>query len=636
VAYLSELDRYLFGEGTHRRAYERLGAHERMEGGIDGTHFAVWAPNARRVSVVGDFCAWDGRKHPMTPLGDSGLHEVFVPGVKRGARYKFEIEASDGALLPLKTDPYAFRCEPPPGNASVVEAESTFVWTDDAWLASRRARQQPRAPIAIYEAHLGSFRRNEDGTSPTYRELAEMLVPYVASLGFTHVELLPVAEHPFYGSWGYQPMGLFAPTCRYGSPDDFRALVDAFHGAGIGVIVDWVPAHFPADPEGLGRFDGTCLYEHEDPRKGVHPDWNTLVYDYDRREVLSYLLSNALFWIERFHVDGLRVDAVASMLYLDYSRREGEWIPNVHGGRENLGAVDFLRRLNELVHAEHEGVLTIAEESTAWPMVSRPSYVGGLGFDYKWNMGWMHDTLRHFSRDPAHRAFHFDELTFSMLYHRSEKYVLPLSHDEVVHGKRSLLGRMPGSNEDKLANLRLLFAYQWAHGGKKLLFMGSELAQWSEWSHDAQLDWALLEHESHRGVSRLVADLNRIYVGEPALHESDVDDDGFRWIDCSDRAQNVLVILRETSHDERHVVVVLNFSGSTREEYRIGVPRTGTYREILNTDGAAYGGCNDGNSGAIATEAVTMHGHAQSLRLRLPRLSAIYLRSERPGESADA
>ncbi len=622
---LGELDRHLLAEGTHLRAYERLGAHPTTVDGVPGTAFAVWAPNARRVSVVGSWNAWDGRAHPMARHGDAGIWERFVPHVAKGAQYKFELEGPDGALLPLKADPFAFRAERSPGTASIVEGLSSYAWGDDAWMARRAERQREDTPLSIYEVHLGSFRRREDGRFLSYLELADELVPYVAELGFTHVELLPVMEHPFYGSWGYQPLGLFAPTSRYGAPDDLRVLIDRFHRAGIGVILDWVPAHFPEDAHGLERFDGTCLYEHLDPRLGRHPDWGTLVYNYDRVEVQGFLIANALYWLREFHVDGLRVDAVASMLYLDYSRRPGEWLPNRHGGRENLGAIAFLRRLNEVVHAELPGVLTIAEESTAWPKVSRPTSEGGLGFDYKWNMGWMHDTLRYLGRDPVHRAHHHDEVTFAMLYHRDERFVLPLSHDEVVHGKRSLLSRMPGDYARKLANLRLLFAYQWAHGGKKLLFMGGELGQEREWNHEFGIDEHLLASAGHRGLRHLVADLNALYVRERAMHVSDVDHGGFEWIECNDRANNVLSIARWGDPGDLPVLVVLNFAGCAHDGYRVGVPWGGVYREVLNTDAAVYGGSNAGNLGAVRAEPVPAHGRAHSIALHLPPLTAIFL-----------
>ncbi|MFO0695235.1 MAG: 1,4-alpha-glucan branching protein GlgB [Polyangiales bacterium] len=619
VQVLGELDRYLLAEGTHLRTYEKLGAHPKVVGGVEGTAFAVWAPNAKRVSVVGDWNGWDGRAHPMRCHGAPGIWELFVPGVGKGAVYKYELEGPDGNLLPLKADPYAFRAEHPPSTASIVEGLSSYTWGDGEWMEARKSRQRHTSPISIYEVHLGSFRRGEGGRYLTYRELAEQLVGYVKWMGFTHVELLPISEHPFAPSWGYQPLGLFAPTSRFGTPDDFRFLVDRFHQEGIGVILDWVPAHFPADEHGLARFDGTCLYEHEDPRQGRHPDWGTLVFNYDRTEVQNFLVANALYWLDQFHIDGLRVDAVASMLYLDYSRQHGEWIPNRYGGHENIGAIAFLRRMNEHVHGEYPDTLTIAEESTAWPMVSRPTYVGGLGFDFKWNMGWMHDTLHYLSRDPVHRSHHHDEITFGMVYHRSEAYVLPLSHDEVVHGKRSLLWRMPGWRGDQFANLRMLFAYQWAYGGKKLLFMGCEFGQDHEWNHEKGIDEWLAEFRPHGGVRQLVRDLNALYVAQPSLHVSDCDHDGFGWIDCHDREHNVIALQRWGNAGDPPVMVVFNFSGNTLHGYRIGVPWGGRWAEVINTDADVYGGGDRGNLGGVYADAVPMHGRDHSVALTIPR-----------------
>ncbi len=622
---LGELDHHLLGEGTHLRSYARLGAHPQVLEGVAGTAFAVWAPSARRVSVVGSFNGWDGRRHLLRP-SSSGVWELFAPGVEAGAMYKFEIVGPRGEPLPLKADPYAFRCEAPPGNASVVHGLREYPWGDAAWMEARGRVPMHRAPFSAYEVHLGSWRRRPDGRFLNYREIAEQLVPYVKYLGFTHVQLLPVSEHPFYGSWGYQPLGLFAPTGRYGSPEDFKAFVEAFHAAGIGVVLDWVPAHFPEDAHGLARFDGTHLYEHADPRQGRHMDWGTLIYNYGRPEVQNYLIANALYWLEQFHIDGLRVDAVASMLYLDYSREDGQWVPNRHGGRENLEAVTFLRRLNETVYAQHPGAFTVAEESTAWPMVSRPTSAGGLGFGFKWNMGWMHDTLRYFSRTMPHRRYHQDDLTFSMLYHGTENYVLPLSHDEVVHEKRSLLGRMPGSGWERFANLRLLLAYTFAHPGKKLLFMGTELAQVREWSHSTALDWELLDQPDHKGIHDLLRSLNGLYRACPSLHLRDCDPEGFAWIECEDRANSVLSLLRLGAEPGEFTVVILNFTALPHREYRVGVPQAGGYRERLNTDAPDYGGQGFLNDGELQTDPVPMHGHPQSLSLTLPPLGAVFLR----------
>lgn len=625
---LGELDHYLHAEGTLLRSYEHMGAHPATREGVPGADFAVWAPDARRVSVVGNFNGWDGRRHILRRWSDSGVWELFVPHLQPGDFYKFEILGKDGKLLPLKSDPYAFRCEYPPGSASILAAPDPSPWTDGAWMADRWTRQRHVSPVSIYELHLGSWRHRGDGGFLSYRELAEQLVPYVKELGFTHVQFLPVSEHPFYGSWGYQPLGLFAPTARFGSLEDFKALVDALHGAGIGVIIDWVPAHFPEDAHGLGSFDGTHLFEHADPRKGRHMDWGTLIYNFGRREVQNFLIANALFWLDRFHIDGLRVDAVASMLYLDYSRKAGQWVPNRQGGRENLEAVDFLRRLNEKVYEQFPDTMTIAEESTAWPQVSRPTSGGGLGFGFKWNMGWMHDTLRYLGRNMLHRKYHQQEITFSMLYQDSENYMLPLSHDEVVHGKKSLLWRMPGTRWEQFANLRLLYAYQWAHPGKKLLFMGCEFGQDHEWDHNKSLDWHLLEFPEHQGIRNLVGDLNRIYRSHSALHEKDCEQGGLVWIDANDRKNGVLSLLRWGFAPNDHVLVVLNLTALPREQFRIGVPGPGRYVEILNSDAALYGGQNIGNLGAVKAEPVPMHGHPYSVALTLPPLGAIFLKPE--------
>ncbi|MEI6558474.1 MAG: 1,4-alpha-glucan branching protein GlgB [Rhodospirillaceae bacterium] len=629
---LGELDVHLLAEGSHLEAYERLGAHVREIAGVRGTAFAVWAPNARRVSVVGDFCDWDGRRLPMRKRHDCGVWELFVPNVGPGARYKFELRAASGALLPLKADPCAQASEHPPRTASVVAAPDRYRWQDGDWMARRGAANGHQAPISIYEVHLGSWQRvpEEGGRYLTYRELAERLVPYVAEMGFSHIELLPITEFPFDGSWGYQPIGLYAPTSRHGSPDDFRAFVDACHRAGIGVLLDWVPGHFPTDPHGLAGFDGSHLYEHADPRQGYQPDWNTLVYNFGRREVANFLLGSALFWLERYHLDGMRVDAVASMLYLDYSRKDGEWIANRYGGNENLEAIDFLRRFNELAYARHPGVMTVAEESTAWPGVSRPVWLGGLGFGFKWNMGWMHDTLRYFGRDPLFRAWHHNDLTFALLYQYSENFVLPISHDEVVHGKGSLLGRMPGDRWQKFANLRAFLAYMFCHPGKKLLFMGCEFGQAGEWNHNTSLDWHLMEQPEHQGIRDLVRDLNRLYRQEPALFRGDCDPGGFDWLEANDSTNSVIAFLRRAPGDDGRVLVCAgNFTPVVREGYRLGVPGPGFYAERLNTDAGCYGGANAGNAGGIVAEPVPWHDKPWSLVLTLPPLAVLVL--ERTG-----
>jgi 1,4-alpha-glucan branching enzyme len=625
---LGEVDRYLLSEGTHYRSYDKLGAHVVTIDGVDGVSFALWAPNARRVSVVGDFNNWDGRRHVMRLHPGCGIWEIFIPGIGEGELYKFEIKGADGALLPLKADPYAFYMEQSPGTASIVHDIGGFSWTDQDWLDKRAAKNRRDAPISIYEVHLGSWRRKpEDGNRAlSYRELADSLIPYVKSMGFTHVELLPVTEFPFDGSWGYQPIGLFAPTSRYGAPDDFRCFVDRCHAEGIGVILDWVVGHFPEDPHGLGDFDGTHLFEHADPRMGRHADWGTLIYNFTRAEVANYLLANALFWLEQYHIDGLRVDAVASMLYLDYSREEGEWVPNEQGGNENLGAVAFLRRLNELVYARHPGAFTVAEESTSWPKVSRPTDMGGLGFGYKWNMGWMNDSLDYISHEPVHRKYHHNELTFSLIYAFSENFVLPVSHDEVVHGKGSLLARMPGDEWQKFANMRLYLAYMFTHPGKKLLFMGCEFAQGGEWDYRTSLDWHLADLPQHQGIQTLVRDLNRLYRETPALHDKDCEAEGFSWIEANDSEQSVLSYIRYGKSREDAVIVLCNFTPVVREHYQIGVPLEGTYEEVLNTDSRFYGGSDKGNLGTVQTRYAPAHGQPVSLRLTLPPLGAVVLR----------
>ncbi len=618
---LGETDLFLFGKGDERKIYEKLGAQLRVIDGVPGVSFAVWAPNARRISVVGTFNGWDGRYHPMRLLGASGVWELFVPGLGEGTLYKYEIRNAHGDLV-LKSDPYGFFCEQAPKNASIVWNNQKFAWTDNDWLAQRKERNALRSPVSIYEVHLGSWRKKSVAESFSYRELADLLVPYVKQLGFTHVEFLPVSEHAYYPSWGYQITGFYAPTNRFGTPDDFQFLINALHAAGIGVIMDWVPAHFPRDEWALARFDGTALYEHEDPRRGAHQDWGTLIFNFGRHEVANFLAANALFWFERYHIDGLRVDAVASMLYLDYSRKEGEWLPNQYGGRENLEAIEFLRQFNFLAHTEHPGVMTIAEESTAWPLVTRPPYLGGLGFSLKWNMGWMHDTLGYFQRDPVHRKFHQNDLTFAMLYHHHENFVLPLSHDEVVYGKGSLLGRMPGDDWQKFANLRLLLGYQWTFPGKPMLFMGGEIGQRNEWNANASLDWHLLgEGPYHQGLQRFVEDLNRLYQSRPALWEGDYEPAGFAWIDCTDQANSTMSFVRRNLDRSQELVIILNLTPVLRTNYRVGLPRSGRWREVLNSDAGIYGGGNVGNLGGVTAEDWSTHGQPHSAAFTLPPLS---------------
>ncbi|MBI3183930.1 MAG: 1,4-alpha-glucan branching protein GlgB [Myxococcales bacterium] len=625
---LGELDLYFAGEGRHEQLWRRLGAHPIHHQGVMGVSFAVWAPTAASVSVVGDFNGWDGRLHPMRAMGASGIWELFVPEVGEGARYKFEVHPAHGGPRLLKADPFAFRTEVPPQTASVVHDLGRYRWGDGDWLAARERADLRRGPMSVYEAHLGSFRRvMEDGNRPlTYREAAEALGDYAFRMGFTHVELLPVAEHPFGGSWGYQVSAYYAPTARYGHPDDFRFLVDALHRRGVGVIVDWVPGHFPRDDFALSRFDGTALYEHEDPRQGAHPDWGTLIFNYGRHEVRNFLIANALFWIEEYHLDGLRVDAVASMLYRDYSRAPGEWVPNRYGGRENEEAVAFLRELNEVLRRKHPAVVTIAEESTAWPKVSRPASEGGLGFTFKWNMGWMHDTLAYFGKDPLFRRWLHHQLTFGLMYAFSEEFVLPLSHDEVVHGKRSLLSKMPGDEWQRLANLRALFGWMWAHPGKKHLFMGGELGQLDEWSPDRSVDWHLLERRSHHGVQALVRDLNRLYRAEPALHQTDSEASGFQWVQADSADANVYAFLR--SFGGRQLLCVANLSPLVRHRYRVGAPASGLYREVLNTDASEYGGSGVGNLGSVHAAPLAWDGQPASLELSLPPLGVLWLRPE--------
>ena len=629
--WLSEFDLHLFGEGTHEHLYEKMGAQLTVHQRVAGVNFAVWAPNALRVSLIGDFNRWDSGAHPMHRRGPTGVWELFVPGLGHGALYKFDILTRHEGRSTVKADPYGFAMELRPNTASMVFDLNRYTWQDEAWMATRADRQRPDRPLAIYEVHPGSWKRR-GGAPPdwlSWRELADDLVPYVKRMGFTHIELLPVTEHPFDGSWGYQTVGYFAPTSRFGSPDDFRHFVDSAHQAGIGVILDWVPAHFPKDAHGLGFFDGTHLYEHADPRKGEHRDWGTLVFNLSRPQVSGLLLASALHWLDRFHVDGLRVDAVASMLYLDYGRKDGEWIPNQYGGREDLEAVAFLKELNELAHGQVPGVISAAEESTAWPGVSRPTYLGGLGFGFKWNMGWMHDTLSYFQQDPIHRRYHHHELTFSLLYAFSENFVLPLSHDEVVHGKGSLIAKMPGDDWQKAANLRALYGYMWAHPGKKLLFMGQEFAQEAEWSHEHSLDWHLLEQPRHAGIQSLVRDLNHAYRDEAALWQLDNDPDGFNWIEANDADNSVLAFARWSANGERVLCCVCNLTPVPRESYRLGLPRPGRWRELINTDAGGYGGSNVGNLGSVETEPVAWHGQQQSAAVTLPPLSTTWFVPER-------
>jgi 1,4-alpha-glucan branching enzyme len=626
VSLLSDQDLYLFNEGTHARLYERLGAHPIEVDGRAGTAFAVWAPNAREVSVVGDHNGWTRGADRLRPRGTSGIWEGFVPGLGPGAVYKYHLVSNAGGYRVDKGDPFAARWEVPPRTGSVVW-DTAYDWADDAWMRERARASALDAPGAIYEVHLGSWARDEHGQWLTYRELAPRLAAHVKALNFTHVELLPVMEHPFYGSWGYQTTGYFAPTSRYGTPQDLMAMIDLLHREGIGVILDWVPSHFASDEHGLAYFDGTHLYEHADPRQGFHPDWGSFIFNYGRSEVRSFLLSSAMSWLDRYHADGLRVDAVASMLYLDYSRKAGEWIPNELGGRENLRAVEFLRALNTAVYAAHPGVQTYAEESTAWPSVSRPVDAGGLGFGMKWDMGWMHDTLQYLSKDPVYRSHEHDSITFRMIYAFNENFVLPLSHDEVVHGKGSLLGKMPGDEWQRFANLRLLFAYQFAQPGKKLLFMGGELAQRAEWNHESALDWGSLDDPAHEGVRRLVADLARLHRDVPSLHELDATPDGFEWVDASDRAASVLSFLRK-DRAGRPVLFVVNFTPVPRHRYRVGVPLGGRWVELLNTDAEMYGGSGQGNLGGIEADEVAMHGRERSLALVLPPLGAVFLAPE--------
>lgn len=621
---LAEFDQHLFGEGRHWHIYQKLGSHIQTIDGIDGVYFAVWAPNAERVSVIGDFNRWDGRCHPMRNLGSSGIWEIFIPGLHAGNLYKFEIRNAHTGEILVKTDPYAQQFELRPQTAAIVTRENSYNWEDDDWMEKRTNHDWLHEPMSIYEVHLGSWQRDTRGNFLSYRELATRLVDYVKTMGFTHIELLPITEHPLDLSWGYQTTGYFAPTSRFGTPDDFRLFVDLCHQNNIGVLLDWVPAHFPKDSFALGRFDGTPLYEHEDPRKGEHRDWGTLIYNYSRNEVKNFLLSSAFFWLEEFHLDGLRVDAVASMLYLDYSREANEWIPNMYGGNENLEAIDFLRHMNAVTHEQHPGTVIMAEESTSWPQVTRPTWTGGLGFSMKWNMGWMHDILHYMQEQPVHRSYHHDALTFGMLYAFTENFILPFSHDEVVHGKQSLLNKMPGDEWQRFANLRLLYTFMFTYPGKKLLFMGCEFGQGTEWSVNRDLDWYVLDYAHHRGVQTLVKDLNQLYQTHSALYQFDFDHHGFEWVDCHDYQQSIISYRRKSANED--LIVILNFTPVVRENYRIGVPREGLYREILNSDSAYYDGSNVGN-GEVHSEPQPWMNMNHSITLTLPPLAGIVLKN---------
>jgi len=622
---LSDLDIYLYNEGTHLSAYEFLGSHLKDVDGVQGAHFCVWAPNARRVSVVGDFNKWDGRIHQMRMVGSSGIWEIFIPNCQTGQQYKFEIKTRDGHLL-MKSDPLAFYTEKSPATASRIYDLSTYKWQDQDWLESRKSSCLLTSPVSIYEVHLGSWKKGKDNAYLNYRELAHQLVDYVQEMGYTHIELLPVAEYPFDGSWGYQITGYFAPTSRFGEPNDFMYFVDYCHQNRIGVILDWVIAHFPKDGHGLGRFDGTALYEHLDPRKGEHPHWGSYIFNYGRKEVRSFLASNAMYWLKEYHIDGLRVDAVASMLYLDYGRANGEWIPNEYGGKENLEAIQLLRYCNESLYHRFPGIMTIAEESTAWPGVTLPPYAGGLGFLFKWNMGWMNDFLAYMSKDPIHRKFHHQNLTFALMYAFSENFILPLSHDEVVHEKRSLIGKMPGDWWQKFANLRLAYSTMFGYPGKKLLFMGDDIGQWNEWNHDTGLDWFLLDYDTHRKLQHFVKDLNRIYRQEKALWELDTSWKGFEWIDCNDSDNSILSFIRKSKNPDDFLIFVGNFTPVSRIGYRIGVPKKGIYLELLNSDSDIYGGTNLGNLGQVSTRNIPSHGKSFSLELNLPPLGCVILK----------
>lgn len=627
---LGELDEHLIGEGAHRSLWDVLGAHVITHEGVEGTHFAVWAPNARRVSVVGNFNGWDGRRNIMRSRGQTGVWEIFIPGIGDGEPYKYEMLGPDGNLLPQKADPFAFGAEHPPRTASVVRQLKGHKWQDKGWMAKREALQRFDRPISIYEVHLGSWRRVPDeGNRPlSYIEHAEQLVSYAKEMGFTHLELMPISEFPFDGSWGYQPVGLYAPTIRFGVLEEFRAFVEACHAADIGLILDWVPGHFPEDEHGLGKFDGTPLYEHADRKEGFHPDWNTLVYNYGRREVRNFLTSNASYWLQEYHIDGLRVDAVASMLYRDYSRKEGEWVPNIHGGRENLEAISFLQEMNETTYGDTPGIMTVAEESTAFPGVSAPTSAGGLGFGFKWNMGWMNDTLSYMEEDPVYRKYHHSKMSFGLHYAFTENFILPLSHDEVVHGKGSMIDKMPGEGADKFANLRAYYGFMWGHPGKKLLFMGCEFAQGAEWNHDSSLDWHLLEHPWHKGMQSLVRDLNALYQNTPALFELDSKPEGFEWIEENSGDESILAWVRHGTDGEAPVLVVSNFTPVERQNRRIGVPEAGFWAERLNTDSSFYGGSGAGNLGGKQSENIAASGRAHSINITLPPLSTLFFELE--------
>ena len=624
---IGEMDEYLIGEGTHARLWSVLGAHVMTHEGVKGTHFAVWAPEAKRVSVVGDFNDWDGRRDVMRKRGATGVWEIFLPDIGEGTVYKYEILSRDGHVLPLKSDPVGFGSQHPPENASVVRDISGYGWHDQEWMTRRQAHNSRTAPISIYEVHLASWKRDVDqnGRPISYQEAAEELVDYVSDMGFTHIELMPISEYPFDGSWGYQPVGLFAPTVRHGPPHEFRDLVDAAHGAGLGVILDWVPAHFPSDAHGLGQFDGTALYEHADPKEGFHKDWNTLIYNFGRTEVSNFLVSNARYWMDEYHVDGLRVDAVASMLYRDYSRNHGEWVPNKDGGRENYEAIELLRKMNTAVYADDAGVMTVAEESTAFPGVSQPVDAGGLGFGFKWNMGWMNDTLSYMGEDPINRKYHHHKMTFGLVYAFSENFVLPISHDEVVHGKGSMLQKMPGDDWQKFANLRAYYGFMWGHPGKKLLFMGQEIAQRSEWNHNAEVDWGLLNDGQHAGVQSFVRDLNKLYRETPALHVKDCFPDGFQWIESNDADESIYAWVRRGNEGDAPVVVLCNFTPVLREGWRCGMPRAGRWREALNSDAGTYGGSNTGNMGTVVAHEDGWHGQPASAHVTIPPLSTVFL-----------
>ncbi|TLU65326.1 1,4-alpha-glucan branching protein GlgB [Thalassotalea litorea] len=626
---LGDMDTYLFVEGRHKHLYQKLGAHCIEHQGVSGVSFSVWAPNASHVAVVGDFNDWDGRCHPMRKLLNCGIWEIFIPHhsarhpVKAGCHYKFEVKDSDSNLLPLKADPMGVQAQYRPDTSSIINAEQAFDWADEKWMTTREAMNNRHAPISIYEVHLGSWQRDEHNEFLNYGEIAKRLIPYVQDLGFTHIQLMPISEYPFDGSWGYQPVGLFAPTARFGSPQDFKVFIDLCHQAGLGVLIDWVPGHFPVDDHGLTRFDGTCLYEHEDPRKGFHPDWNTLIYNYGRTEVANFLRASAMHWLENYHVDGVRVDAVASMLYLDYSRDEGEWVANEFGGNENLEAVDFLKGFNEELYADFPGAFSVAEESTSWPGVSKPTDMGGLGFGFKWNMGWMNDTLQYMGREPIHRKFHHNEISFGLVYAFDENFVLPLSHDEVVHGKGSILARMPGDDWQRFANLRAYYGFMWTHPGKKLMFMGCEFAQQSEWNYQQSLDWHLLEHEPHQGVQRLIRDLNGLYKNTPALHQQDCQKEGFDWVDYQNSEQSVFSYVRYGEHGTNPVLVVVNFTPTVQRDFRVGTPIAGEHKEIFNSDAGIYGGSNVGNLGSVHSIDTPWQDQAQSITITVPPLATL-------------